>query len=172
MISLRRRDAVNNVMQYLAGCAVVTFVLRITACSYLQNHGQDVTTQNRPEIVNRSLELQAKDSVPAVQPAVQPTCKINMNLDLVFPEKSKLWIQIGTWLDPITPPDDVGMIAFEPELSTVTEVAPKRRDNIYFIPAAVSDNSGIAIFGGGMNGGQSSSLNVSLNVTPLKNSRL
>ena len=180
---LRKRETANTVMQYFAGCAIVTFIWRFTACSISENRGQTVVG-----ILANANENGSTTSFPAVKSAApaqtflvenlprteqsireprgteqseqEPKCKININLDLVFPDKSKLWIQIGTWLNPITPPADTGMIAFEPELSTVTQLLPNRQENVYFIPAAVSEKSGIAIFGGGINAGQSSSLNV------------
>ena len=179
----RRREAINNFIQYLAGCAVVTFVLRITACSYLDNQGSAVrVVQESPFISNESLALtetlspaiaietsrRTEPIVPTTLPSelpLTPICKNNINLDLIFPEKNRLWIQIGTWLNPVEPPADVGMIAFEPEISTVSKLAENRKENIFIIPAAVSDKSGVAIFGGGMNGGQSSSLNVSTDIS-------
>ena len=175
----KRREAINLFIQYLAGCAVITFVLRITACSYLESQGGHIgVLQDSPPISNESLATtkavnpviessrRFEPNVPVVPPDTTPTpaCRNNIDLSVIFPTKKKLWIQIGTWLNPLEPPADVGMIAFEPEISTVSKLVENRKENVFIVPAAVSDKSGVAIFGGGINAGQSSSLNVSADV--------
>ena len=175
----KRREAINLFIQYLAGCAVITFVLRITACSYLESHGGHIgVLQDSPPISNESLATtkavnpviessrRFEPNVPVVPPDTTPTpaCRNNIDLSVIFPTKKKLWIQIGTWLNPVEPPADVGMIAFEPEISTVSKLVENRKENVFIVPAAMSDKSGVAIFGGEMNGGLSSSLNVSADV--------
>ena len=129
-----RREWIGNFIQYLVGCILITVVIRWTACKYLE----ETTDKRRTDV----------------------GCKSKIDVERIFPEKKKLWIQIGTYFNPISPPSDVGMIAFEAELRTVAKVAESRKENIFFIPAAVSDHAGVAVFGGGINAGQSSSLNV------------
>jgi hypothetical protein len=129
----RRQEFISKFIQYLVGCAFVTLLVRFTACKYLEDTGG-----------RRS----------------DTGCKSKIDVEKLFPDKKKLWIQIGTYFNPLSPPSDVGMIAFEAELSTVAKVAESRKENVYFIPAAVSDNTGVAVFGTGVNVGQSSSLNV------------
>jgi hypothetical protein len=133
----RRQELIGKFIQYLVGCAFVTLVVRYTACKYLEDAGG-----------------RRSDTGPVTG------CKSKIDVERLFPDKKKLWIQIGTYFSPLSPPSDVGMIAFEAELSTVAKVAESRKENVYFIPAAVSDNTGVAVFGAGVNAGQSSSLNV------------
>ena len=87
-------------------------------------------------------------------------CQSRIDVEKIFPDKKKVWLQVGTWLNPIEAPGDTGIVGFEPDFNTVAEVNKKKRKDLYMVPAAVSNISGIATFGSGINAGQSSSLNV------------
>jgi hypothetical protein len=167
-----KRETVSKLVQFLAACAVITIALRLTYCSYGDSNRQATAARNSRIAANESTStLHEREPPVGERPAkieqkevdTQPTCKIKINLEDIFPKQTKIWIQIGTWLNPITPPPDVGMIGFEPEMATVSQLIPKRPENVYFVPAAVSNQGGIAVFGSGINSGQSSSLNVSAN---------
>ena len=166
---LRRRVAVSTILQYVAGFAVVHVALRYIESLKPSNLGlisiaRNVTGLSREMTYSSPLTLNSPFvSVKLPRDSVEdtPKCKFDIDMDLFFPDKSKLWIQIGTWLNPLSPPADTGIIGFEPELSTVTQLLAKRKDNVLIIPAAVSERAGFAIFGSELNLGQSSSLLVS-----------
>ena len=169
-----RRENIIKFVPFLAACVVITIALRLTSCSYGDiNQPLTDTHNSRTLETERDVENAFAETSQTTKPLIDeskieqnettPICKININLDDIFPKQTKIWIQIGTWLNPITPPPDVGMIGFEPEMATVSQLIPKRPENVYFVPAAVSNQGGIAVFGSGINLGQSSSLNVSAN---------
>ncbi len=87
-------------------------------------------------------------------------CESRIDFEKIFPDKDKIWIQVGTWLNPLGAPNGVGIIGFEPEIKNVIEINKKNRKDLYMIPAALSNLSGVATFGSGINSGQSASLNV------------
>jgi hypothetical protein len=172
-----RRENIIKFVPFLAACAVITIALRLTSCSYGDinqpltdtHNSRTLETERDVENAENAFAETSQTTKPLIhtseieQNETSPICKININLDDIFPKQTKIWIQIGTWLNPITPPPDVGMIGFEPEMATVSQLIPKRPENVYFVPAAVSNQGGIAVFGSEINSGQSSSLNVSAN---------
>jgi hypothetical protein len=169
-----RRENIIKFVPFLAACVVITIALRLTSCSYGDiNQPLTDTHNSRTLETERDVENAFAETSQTTKPLIDeskieqnetsPICKININLDDIFPKQTKIWIQIGTWLNPITPPPDVGMIGFEPEMATVSQLMPNRPENVYFVPAAVSNQGGIAVFGSEINSGQSSSLNVSAN---------
>ncbi len=181
--SSRQREWINKFAQYLVGCIAVSLVIRFTACKLFDQPvgrsifpsaelrsklpsaeavnlpSAEVVAEQRSILPSAEHQLKAPDT-PSSDQRVEPGCKSKIDVERIFPDKKKLWIQIGTYFNPLTPPSDVGMIAFEAELSTVAKVAESRRENMYIIPAAVSDHAGVAVFRAGVNAGQTSSLNV------------
>jgi FkbM family methyltransferase len=75
-------------------------------------------------------------------------CKaMNLDLDTIFRGKKKLWLQVGTFKNPMTPGknSDIAVVAFDAQ----TKIVKANQENypgVYHINAAVSNYNGLATF--------------------------
>jgi FkbM family methyltransferase len=155
-----RKSHLSGILHFTAGAAGMFVLIHSTGCLFSQKSRNLSSTAKDIADSKTDSGLSARDVRPVPDTANSSTkCKAQIGVDRVFPDKSKLWIQIGTHKDPLTPPDDVGMVGFEPDMNNLIELFSEKKANLYVVSAAVSDYNGIAVFGSGTNRAYSSSLN-------------